>query len=169
MMVTTTAAQWREKRQKGVELLLPDYGDVVFIRPMDAGLFFKAGRIPDFLNKTVSDLINGTERTVSQPKELTPEQTKEWLTWLDELVKWTFVSPEVVDDPGDNQLGVDEVSLKDKLYVYSFFGQPAAFLRSFRQQQVASVATVDAAKNNGTHAVETVGSAALGKSDPGDA
>ena len=109
-MATTSAQEWREKREKGVELKLPDYGDVVFIRPMDAGLFFKAGRIPDFLSQTVSDLINAVERSVKKPENLTPEQTKEWLTWLDDLVKWTFVSPEVVDDPEDDQLGVDEIS-----------------------------------------------------------
>lgn len=157
-MTITTVAEWREKRQKGVELLLPDYGDVVFIRPMDAGLFFKAGRIPDFLSKTVSDLINGISRSVDQPKDLTPDQTKEWLTWLDELVKWTFVSPKVADQPGDEWLGVDELTLRDKLYVYSFFGQPATFLRSFRDKQKTNVAVVDVTQNNGTHAVESVGS-----------
>lgn len=163
-MAITSVEEWRKKREKGIELLLPEYGDVVFIRPMDAGLFFKAGRIPDFLAQTVSDLINAVERNVKRPEKLNAEQTKEWLTWLDELVKWTFISPEVTDEPQDGQLGVDEISLADKLYLYSLFGQPALFLRSFREKQTAPVAVVDVAKNNGTHAVEVAGGEALGES-----
>ncbi len=170
-MTTTTAQEWREKRNRGVEIKLPEFDDVVFIRPMDVGLFFKAGRIPDFLSKTVADLINRVTGQVEQPKDMTPEQTKEWLTWLDELVKWTFCSPKVVDNPreGEDEIGVDDIGLIDKLFIYSLFGQPAHVLRSFRRKQVADVATVDVAKNNGTRAEQVVGGAALGQSVPGDA
>lgn len=168
-MTTTTAKEWREKR-KSIEFELPEYKDTVLIRPMDAGFFFKTGRIPDFLAKTVSDLINRISTQVEIPKELTPDETKQWLTFLDELAKWTIVSPKVVDDPqADDEIGVDEITLVDKLYLYQFFGQPASILRSFRPKWSTALATVDAAKNNGTHAVETVGSPALGQPDTGDA
>lgn len=168
-MTTTTVTEWREKR-KGVEFELPEYKDTVLIRPMDAGFFFKTGRIPDFLAKTVSDLINRASSQVEVPKEFTPDQTKEWLVFLDELVKWTFVSPKVVDNPQtDDEIGVDEISIVDKLYLYQFFGQPASVLRSFRPKWSTALATVDVAKNNGTHAVAVTGNTAVGDPATGDA
>jgi len=147
-MTTTTAKQMREKRAKGIEFVLPEYGDTVFIRPMDAAFFFKTGKVPDYLSATVNKmLIDGG--SISEAKELTPEKVSEWITWLDDLIKWAVVSPKVVDVPqADDEIGIDELGYSDKLAVYRWFGQPAQALIRFREQQVKSVAPVDAAKDH---------------------
>ncbi len=162
----STVEEMREKRAKGVEFLLPEYGDVVFIRPIDPGLFLKTGRIPDFLVQIVNDLINKTTSTIDMiPKLSTPEETREWLKFLDELVKDVFISPRVVDNPreGENEIGVDEISSHDKLHVYLMFGRPASLLRSFRQQQIANVAVVDVKQGNGTGPKQAVEGSAVGE------
>lgn len=164
-MAITTAAEMREKRAKGVEFLLPEYGDVVFIKPMDPGLFLKSGRLPNFLVPVMNDLINKTSGSIDLiPKDLTPDQTKEWLEFLDNLAKEVIISPKVVDSPreGENEIGVDELSTHDKLRVYLMFGRPASLLRSFRQQQIADVAALDAAKNNGANAKQTLEGSTVG-------
>lgn len=172
-MTLTTAAEWRAKRNKGIEVYLPEFEDTVFIKPMDPAVFLKTGRIPDFLAKPIEDLIarTGSASIEIMPKDLTPEQVKEWLRFLDELMKEVFASPRVVDNPreGENEIGVDDISYYTKLYVYMLFGRPAHVLRSFRPKQIPDVATVDVAKNNGTHAVETVGDTTVGQSPVGDA
>lgn len=153
-MTISTAAEMRARRAKGVEFFLPEYEDVVFIKPMDAGLFLKTGRFPDFLAPIMTDLINKTGGVIDLiPTNLTPDQTKQWLEFLDELAKEVIVSPRVVDNPreGENEIGVDELSTHDKLRIYLMFGRPANLLRSFREQQKADVATMDAAKNNGAN------------------
>jgi len=150
----TTAHEWRERREQGVEITLPEYGDVVSIRPMDVGFFFKTGRVPDFLTATVQDMINLASNSVKVPENLTEEDMQRWITWLDELVKWTFVSPKVVDEPSnDDEIGVDEIGMPDKLFIYRLFGQPAQVLRGFRRLPTKPVVSVDAAKDDGLQAV----------------
>ena len=153
-MTTTTRREWLEARSKGIEITLPDYNDTVAIRPMDAMYFFKAGKVPDFLAGTVQKILNG--EAAKLPPFPTDEKTSEWLTWLDELVTYTFVSPKVVENPhADDEIGIDEISYTDKLFIYTLFARPAAFLREFHKQQIKSLSPVDAAKNNG-HLTEPV-------------
>lgn len=143
--MATSASEWRKKREAGIEIEFPDYGDVVAIRPMDETFFFKQGMIPDFLAPAVEELIASGE--MQMPK---PDKTEKWLTWLDELVKWAFVSPKVVDAPhGDDEISIDEVSYADKVFLYGLFGRPAYTLRQFRDKQKQLVSALDAAKNNG--------------------
>lgn len=154
--MSTTSKEWREKRAKGIEITLPEYGDVVSIRPMDAGFFFLAGRIPDFLAPIISQILAGKAWQMDVPETPTPEKQKEWLDWLDELVRYTFVSPKVVDNPqADDEISIEEVSYSDKLFLYSWFGRPAQVLRRFRDAQTKPLAIVDAPKNDGENAVES--------------
>lgn len=143
--MASTASEMRQRRSEGVEIVFPEYGDTIAIRPMDAAFFFRHGRIPDFLAPAVNELLaNGN---VTLP---TPEKNMEWLQFLDELVKFAFVDPKVVDNPqGEHEISIDDVGYSDKVYLYRLFGYPADFLRRFRDGQKKSVATVDASKNNG--------------------
>jgi hypothetical protein len=146
----TTRKEWREKRDQGVEILLPEYGDVVRIRPMDATFFLRTGRIPDYLAQTVDELINNSLNQVPVPPKITSDKTVEWMKWLDELVTYAMVSPKVVSTPqADDEISIDDIGYTDKLSIYRWFGQPAQVLRAFRAAQVKSVANVDVAKNNG--------------------
>lgn len=147
--MVTSATAWREVRNKGVEITLPQFGDVVAIRPMDVEFFVRTGRIPLFLTETVQKIIHGENYEMEIPHDA--EKTKEWLTWLNELVTFAFVSPKVVSDPrADDEISIDEISYEDKLFIYRFFGRPAATLRRFHTKQAEPVAALDAAKNNGT-------------------
>lgn len=146
----TKRDEWRERRNQGVELVLPEWGDMVRIRPMDATFFVKSGRIPDYLATTVDELINSSLNQVPVPPKITPDKTTEWLKWLDELVTYALVSPKVVSTPqADDEITIDDIGYSDKLFIYRFFGQPAHVLRAFRETQNKLVAVVDVAKNNG--------------------
>jgi len=144
-MSVTSAKERREKRDAGIELQFPEYGDVVAIRPLDEGFFLQAGMIPDFLAPVVQELI-GTGK-VSLP---TPEKNEKWLAFLDMMVKYAYLHPKVVDQPqGDDEISIEDVGYIDKTFLYGFFGSPANILRAFRARQIESLATLDAAKNNG--------------------
>lgn len=146
--MVTSASERRKVREQGVEIQFPEYGDWVAIRPMDETFFFKHGMIPDFLAPTINEMI-GT----GQAKMPTVEKNAEWLEWLDELVKWSFVNPKVVDAPqGDNEISIEDVGYADKVFLYGLFGRPANVLRAFRDAQRKPLAIVDASKNNGRKA-----------------
>lgn len=150
-MAWTTASERRAKREQGVEILFPEYEDWVSIRPMDEAFFLRHGMIPDFLAPAINKII--AEGQGELPKV---EKNDEWLAWLDELVKFCFVHPKVVDNPqGDDEISIDDVSYQDKCFLYSLFGQPANVLRRFRDKQKQLVAAVDVTKNNG-HLTEPV-------------
>lgn len=167
--MVTTASEWRERRKKGIELQLPQYGDVVAIRPMDVQFFVQSGRIPDYLSATVQKLIKGEAARVATPDE-EQQKTEEWMTWLNDLMKWAFISPKVVDNPqGEDEIAVDEIEYADKLFIYRQFGQPAELLRSFRKRQVELMASLDAPKANGTAPQPSNGHSTLVEQAPGDA
>lgn len=159
--MVTTASEWREKRKQGVEVTLPEYGDVVTIRPMDVEFWFRSGRIPDYLLATVQQMINN-DRVDKIPTPESLDKTREWLDWLDDLMVWTFVNPKVTKGtPQDGEISVEEIAYPDKLFIYSLFGRPASVLRRFRDYKVKPVASVDAAKNNGPATEQSNGRAAL--------
>lgn len=151
-MAVTTAEERRKKREAGLELTFPEYGDVVAIRPLDEGFFLQAGMIPDFLAPVVQELL-GTGKIEKLPS---PEKNEKWLTFLDKMVKFAYLHPKVVDQPqGDDEIAIEDVGYSDKVFLYSFFGSSANILRAFRARQIQSLATVDVAKNNG-HLTEQV-------------
>lgn len=169
-MPVTTTAEWRSKRDEGIELLLPEYDDVVRIRPMDPEFFFQSGKLPDFLTPVVQRLINGQDRDLPIPKDQEPEDLKNWLAWLNDLVTYALVYPKVVTNPGkEGELAITEIGYADKLHIYAMFGLPARTLRSFREKQVQSVATVDVTENNGANAEQSAKDQSVGESPIGDA
>lgn len=166
----TRRDEWRAKREQGVPLVLPEYGDEVRIRPMDATFFLRTGRIPDYLAQTVDDLINNSLNQVPIPPKITSDKTAEWLKWLDDLVTYALVSPKVVSTPqADDEIAIDDIGYTDKLFIYRFFGQPAQVLRTFRQTQSKSVEVVDVAKANGHSPIPSLAGGSLVVGDTGDA
>lgn len=162
-MAISTASERQERRAPGVEITFPEYGDVVSIRPMDAAFFFRHGMVPDYLAPAVNALLADGE--VKLP---TPEKNMEWLEFLDNLVKFAFVDPKVVDDPhGEHEISIDDVGYSDKVYLYRLFGYPADVLRRFREGQKKPLAVVDAVKNNVRVAEPVTADKPVGKPDAG--
>lgn len=158
-MTITSAQERHKKRDVGIEIRFPEYEDWVAIRPMDESFFFKHGMIPDFLAPFINEMI-----ATGQAKMPTVEKNEEWLKFLDDLVRFAYVNPKVVDDPqADNEISIDEVGYADKCFLYGLFGRPAHILRAFRDQQAKPVATVPDGKVNGRPAVEIVKNNAVGQ------
>ena len=170
-MSSSSVQEWREKRRQGVEVQLPQYGDLVRLKPLDAAFFFKTGKVPDFLAPTVQKLINGKTRGLIDAPDKEQQKTQEWLTFLDELMLSAFADPKVVNKPAsacaEDEISVSEIEYIDKLFIYRWFGQPAETMRRFRQFQIKSVASVDAAKNNGTGSEQVAERAAVVEPDAG--
>ena len=161
--MATKAKDWKKGYQ--VELELPESGNVVEVRPLDAAFFFKSGRIPDFLAPIVDDIITNKPYEMPNVVKNPPEKMKEFLAWLDEIVMYAIVSPQVVSGTvqQEDQISVDDISYSDKLYIYSLFGRSAGVLRKFREQQSKPVVSLDAAKSERTAAKQVAERKSVGQ------
>ena len=147
--MATSGKAWRKAREEGIEVPLAS-GNVVALRPIEVVFFLKVGHIPDALAETVTKLIQGDTVKFEIPAAEREAQSKEWLTFLDELVRFAFVNPKVVENPqADDEIALADVSYFDKLTVYRFFCQPASFLRRFHDMQTQPLAGVAPATGNG--------------------
>lgn len=163
IMTTTKAKDWKKGYQ--VELELPESGNVVEVRPLDAAFWFKSGRIPDFIAPIVDDIITNKSYEMPNVVKNPPEKMQEFLTWLDEIVSYAIVNPQVVSGTPtqDEQISIDDISYSDKLFIYSLFGRAASVLRRFREQQAKPVVSLDAAKSDRAAAKQVAKHNAVGQ------
>ena len=174
-MTTTSALSWRQAREEGIEISLPS-GNTVALRPVEVDFFVAHGHIPDSLASKITEMINGTLGTTNEiPASEKVEQSKEWLTFLDELCAYAFVKPRITDVPlvgrevstpqGDFELSIEDVTYYDKLAVYRLFGYPAHVLRTFRQQQINVVAPVATVADERAATIEDAETEPVGTAD----
>jgi hypothetical protein len=169
--MATPVKAWTEAREQGIELQFPS-GNIAAIRPLEVDFFLSVGHIPDVLIPVVTKMINGDpvkKEEFAMPAFEEIEKSEQWRTFLNELVAYGFVTPGASLTPKEDQISVWDVSYGDKLYLYGFFGRPAALLRSFRQFQIDALANVAAAASNENTSQPNSGDQRVGKQDIGHA
>lgn len=170
--MVTPASAWRESREQGVEIFLPS-GKSALLRPVDVDFFVRIGRIPSLLAPIIAKLIDGEAFVPDKMPEGANEASKEWVDFLNQLVTAAFVQPQVVDVPigderevrtpqGENEISIDDVEYRDKVYVYGLFTRPARLLKSFHQKQVERLSALATPAGNGTARVGDIGNSELG-------
>ncbi len=153
--MATSGKAWREARENGVEIKFPS-GFTASIRPIDVDFFVRVGRVPNVMAGMLADLLDGKHVKMDKPPLEKLEDRRDWLDFLNELVKYAFISPRIVDDPqADDEISIDDLAYGDKFIVYQLFAQPAEVLRRFRDAQSKFVAVVDDPKNNGAAAQQS--------------
>lgn len=142
----SSAAEWRQARETGVELNFPS-GLTARIRPIEIDFFLQTGTIPDIIAPYVTKLIKG-EKTGAEERAIPTfediQKSAEWLRFLNQLAVFAFVDPVVSSDPQEGQISVWDVSYTDKAFLYTFFGRPVSFLKYFRDWQLGKVEPVSA-------------------------
>lgn len=87
---------------------------------------------------------------VTEPVADDPTRLKEAMAGLENLervcdivCRAAFVNPRIVDDPqGDNEIGIDDIDLPDKIHVLTLSLRGAAALKHFRYQPETDVEPV---------------------------
>lgn len=145
--MVTSGKNWRSPREDGVEIEFPS-GNVAKIRPLDIGAYIKIGYVPDILKPVVVKVVAEGSAPLELGEEY--ENSVEWLKLLDALTEYAFIDPKVVQDPfEDNQISVEDVSFRDKVELFTFFGRPANELVAFRNGQKKLVSTVESQQEVG--------------------
>ena len=166
----TSGKAWREAREIGFAIRFPS-GNVARIRPMEVDFFILNGRMPDDLAEEVVKLINGNSVKLELPAVQVVDTVRDqWVPFLNQLCKYAFISPKVVDTPqADDEISVDDIAYTDKVVLYRMFGFPAQVLRKFREKQTGDVAVVESQSDNVPAPQPVAGNKRVGITADGDA
>jgi hypothetical protein len=136
----TSARDWRRLREEGVVVQLPS-GFCPRLRPVGIEELVRRGRIPDELGPLAAETV-----WMGQPSaEQVRSASKGALDFLNIVVQAAFLEPRVtLEDPGDDEISIDDVDLGDKQFVFMWVTAPAAALRKFRDEQARNVDPVHA-------------------------
>lgn len=135
----TSAAAWREPREKGYVLALPS-GNTARIRPVALDVMIQDGRLPDLLSPIAARSL-WTETDVEEIGKV-----GELATGMAELFgyvcKASFIEPRIVDgeeDLGEGEISLSDISFDDKAFVFQLAIQPAQVLHRFCEKQAGDV------------------------------
>lgn len=160
LLRATAGRAWREPRQQGILVALPS-GNIARLRPVEPQALLKQGEIIDILTPLVAKILfQGADASLATIEQVigdatadadgSPEQLKETIAKLADLervcdivCKVAFVEPRVVDDPQtENEIGLDDIELADKIHVFTLALRGAAALHHFRYEPNADVEPV---------------------------
>ena len=131
--MATTVQAWREA-SKPDEVTLPS-GNVALLKPVSLLELVMIGLVPQTLVVGMRDI---NEKTLLD----NPGKLAELQPVLNGLAQLAFVEPKVGKTATETQLGIDEVSMADKLFVFSWCNRRAQPLRPFRSKQDGDVEPV---------------------------
>lgn len=140
-LTPTSGNTWRKARE-GITLTLPS-GNVAMIRPVGMDHYLKWGRIPNFVLPTILRAFDEPGEH-EFPRAESLEEKREWLKFLDDLARVSFISPRVVEGAAaeDDEINVDDIAYEDKRLLVEFLGRPAEVLASFRNFTLTSLESV---------------------------
>lgn len=143
----TPAAEWRKPREEGYIVTLPS-GLQPRLRPVALDVLIMAGEIPDLLSPIAAKML-WSETNVEQIADVA-ELATGTAKLMNIVCKAAFLYPRIVDeDPGDDEITLEDVSFADKSIVFQLAIQPAEVLRKFRDEQAAGMVTVPDGQDDG--------------------
>jgi hypothetical protein len=137
----TPANQWREPREKGYLVTLPS-GNVARMRPVALDVMILDGTLPDLLSPIAAKTL-WTETDIEEIGNI-GELAAGMAELFGHVCRASFLEPRIADveDLGEGEIALDDVSFDDKAFVFQLAIQPAQVLRKFCEQQAAGVGTV---------------------------
>lgn len=127
----TDAAEWRESQRVGQLVELPSGKVARLTRPHMLALA-KTGQIPDPLSAQVMEMFSGKKSPAETKDSISPE---DMLALINITCKIAFVEPKIADDPGPDELSIDDIDFEDRTFVFWWSQGGAADLASFRKEQ----------------------------------
>lgn len=148
----STAEEWKKSGSTDHDIEVPS-GNVAKVRrkPMDA--LMAAGIIPNSLMPIVQEALQSGKEPDLNPEELTADQMEGVLQLVDGVVVSCTLQPHVSPIPADeadrdeSKLYVDEVLMKDKMFIFQFVVGGTADVESFREEQGQRLEPVPASED----------------------
>ncbi len=138
----TSAKEWRKLRADGVVIQLPS-GFVARVRPVGLMELWKLDKIPDSLTGIVVELLTAQRVDPDTAVKKALESMRAITALYDVVCMSAFLEPRVVmNNPGPDEIAVDDIDLADKEFLLAFVNGPTAALQPFRQEQESGVEPV---------------------------
>lgn len=129
----TSGAEWRRMQRAEYTITLPS-GNVATIRPLLLDRLIAQEQIPDVLTPWAARALWAVSDVQSIAEQV--ETARGFADLVGWVVKAAMVDPKVVDDPqADDEISLDDIHFRDKFKVFDLATEPAAWLKSFRDQQ----------------------------------
>jgi hypothetical protein len=127
-MVATTIQEWREKNQPQ-EVELPS-GNTALLRKVNLLELAIAGSIPTTLIVRAQDIKAGKEDWGNVMSD--PDRLAEISSLIAPVVLAAFVEPAVAKEPDAEHLGIEEISMQDRMAVFQWCNADAEAVQPFR-------------------------------------
>jgi hypothetical protein len=155
----TSVEEWN--KVEGQLLPLPSGKVVRAIRSMDLLHLLKAGRIPNPLGPLIQRMVDSGGQKMPEMSEMGMEGLQGMMKMVDDCVLRVVVEPKVVPPPPIDKdedieaymvrvegwrpddkgaIGLNQIDMDDRMYIFLFAQGMAADLTSFREEQKAGVA-----------------------------
>ena len=143
----TSGRELRRIRREGELLPFPS-GLVVRVRPVSVEKLIIGGHFPDALTAEAQKVLFEGQGDAGEVDLATLLADSEAV--YDVVCKAALVEPRIVDKPkADDEIGIDDLSYKEKESIYMAAQQPAMQLRKFCQKQVAKLEAVPDGEGDG--------------------
>ena len=156
----SSGKEWRQPREEGYVRTLFS-GKTVRLRPLDLATMLLEGDIPDLLTGLVYQvLFEGVDAPGYTPppagedaKQAMFGITPTILPVVNLVCKAAFLEPRIVDEPqADDEIGIEDVELRDRALVFNLVTQGADALRRFHYQPPPIVEAVPDGQDAGPEA-----------------
>jgi len=136
---TTSASDWKKKKNFGVELRVPS-GNVCLVRPVGLEAFISQGLIPNALMPIIQESMKTGESPELTEDMVSAEMMAAMVKLFDSVTVYVVQQPTVhpAPKPGEEReedlLYVDEVDLSDKMFIFNFAVGGTRSLEGFREE-----------------------------------
>lgn len=134
----TPAKQWRQAQGVGYTVQLPSENWVT-MRSVALDQLLESGRIPDFLTPLASRQLWTEESSEEIAKS--EDLHRDYMDLINLIIPLAVIAPAIVEnpDPEKEEISLKDVEFSDKIVIFNLAISPAVVLKSFRNQQAASV------------------------------
>jgi len=130
----TSAKDWKKVNKVGQLVELPSGRVAKLVRPHLLALI-KEGVIPDAISAQVSEMFTKKVTSISKAIQTNTMSNEDGEILANILCKAAFVEPKISDNPGPDELSVDDIDPEDKIFVTWWSQGGATDLKVFRKQQ----------------------------------
>jgi hypothetical protein len=145
----TSVSSWKKA---GHDFAVPS-GNVCRVRRRSLDVFLKTGRIPNSLMPWVQKAIQGKAETDINKEDLSIDQVKDMMEFIDIVVLDTVLEPKVYPVPPDGEerdpelLYVDEVDFDDKAAIFEFSVKGVGRFKSGYEEPTAAMEPVSGSED----------------------
>jgi len=134
---------WRAQMAEMTEVTLPS-GLMVACKRVELLDLVANGQIP-------APLLGAVEKlTTASDGETTKVDMAEWPTYaelINVVVKATVVEPPIADESDEEHLGIQELPISDRMYVFNWANTGASALSSFRAESTGDMAAAQSGED----------------------